>query len=70
MRNDDYDFVANALFVEGFLGIFYELAVALTPIIITGLACLFKTIKSAIEAKKEKKIKEQAKVLKEAYHND
>ena len=71
MRNYyDDDYVNDVLFVRGFLGIFHSLAVALTPLIIAGLTYLFKLIKKAIETKKEKKIQEQAKALKEAYHND
>lgn len=70
MRNDDYDFVADALFTKGFIEISYKLCLAFVLLVATGACLLFKIIKKCVSDYKEKKSLEDAQSIKEITNND
>ena len=70
MRNDDYDFVADALFTKGFIEISYKLCLAFVLLVATGACLLFKIIKKCVSDYKEKKALEDAQSIKEVTNND
>ena len=48
MRNDDYDFVADALFTKSFIELSYKLCLAFVLLVAAGACLLFKIIKKCI----------------------
>ena len=70
MRNDDYDFVADALFTKSFIELSYKLCLAFVLLVAAGACLLFKIIKKCISDHKEKKALEDAQSIKEVTNND